>query len=264
MKMDAQGLVVSEKSVGENDRLVTILTREKGILRAFVRQSRRSGGGKVSAARLFTYSRFTIFEGRDSYIIDDAQPIEVFFDLRKDIGRLSLAQYFCELAASLAPQDAEAGDFLRLLLNAMYFLCKGTRTNASVKSIVEMRMMSLAGYMPDLIYCAECKCYEADLMLFLPRSGKIFCSDCYHPQEHAEPAVSLSRGAMTALRHTIYADFDKLFSFRVSPAAERELAEASERYVLETLQRRFNTLEFYHQMVDLPASPAEQSDVERQ
>lgn len=250
MKIDTQGLVVSEKRVGENDRLVTVLTREKGILRAFVRRTGRAGGGRLSAARLFTYSRFTIFVGRDSYIIDDAQPIEVFFDLRKDIGRLSLAQYFCELSIALAPQDAEAGDFLRLLLNAMYFLCKGTRANAVVKAAVEMRMMSLAGYMPDLVCCADCGRYEADTMLFLPRSGKILCGECYRPQPGGEPAAALGRGAMTALRHTIYADFGKLFAFRVSPSAERELAEASERYVLETLQRKFATLDFYHQIAD--------------
>lgn len=251
MKMDARGLVVSEKRVGEGDRLVTVLTGEKGVLRAFVRQSKRAGGGRLSATRLFTYSRFSIFEGRDSYIIDDAQPIEVFFGLREDIGRLSLAQYFCELAAVLAPQDAEAGDFLRLLLNAMYFLCKGTRTNAVLKAIVEMRMMSLAGYMPDLVCCAECGCYEAETMFLLPRSGKILCGGCYRPQGSGEPALLLHRGAMTALRHTIYADFDKLFSFRVSREAERELSAASEHYVLETLQRGFPTLDFYHQMADV-------------
>jgi DNA repair protein RecO (recombination protein O) len=253
MRMDAEGLVVLEKCVGDSDRLVTVLTRQKGILRAFVRQAGRGGGGRLSATRLFTYSRFTIFEGRDSYIIDDAQPIEVFFDLRKDIGRLSLAQYFCELSASLAPQDSEAGDFLRLMLNAMFFLEKGSRPNAVVKAIVEMRMMSLAGYLPDLVCCSECRCYEADTMFFLPRSGKILCEGCFRPQQSGEPAVALSRGAMTALRHTVYAEFEKLFSFRVSPDAERGLAEAAERYVQETLGRSFNTLDFYHQMVDAPA-----------
>lgn len=250
MKIDARGLVVSEKRTGDNDRLVTILTGEKGILRAFVHQSGRTGGARLSATRLFTYSRFTIFEGRESYIVDDAQPIEVFFDLRKDIGRLSLAQYFCELAAVLAPQDSDAEDFLRLLLNAMYFLCKDTRPSAILKAIVEMRMMSLAGYMPDLVCCAECGCYEADTMYFLPRSGKILCSQCFQPQK--EPVCALSRGAVTALRHTIYSDFDKLFSFRVSSEAERELGTASERYVLETLQRGFSTLNFYKQMQNEP------------
>ena len=247
MKINARGLVVSEKRVGESDRLVTVLTDEKGVLRAFVRQSKQAGGGRLSATRLFTYSRFSIFEGRDSYIIDDAQPIEVFFDLREDIGRLSLAQYFCELAVALAPQGTEAGDYLRLLLNAMYFLCKGSRPNAILKAVVEMRMMSLAGYQPDLVCCAECGCYESETMFFLPRSGKILCGGCYRPQ-NAEPALLLHGGAMTALRHTVYAEFEKLFSFRVSPDSERELAAASEQYVFETLQRGFQTLDFYYQM----------------
>ena len=248
MKIDARGLVVSEKRVGEGDRLVTVLTDVKGILRAFVRQSKKAGGGRLSATRLFTYSRFSIFEGRESYIIDDAQPIEVFFDLRKDIGRLSLAQYFCELAVELAPQGFEAADFLRLLLNAMYFLSEGSRSEAVLKAAVEMRIMSLAGYQPDLVCCSECGCYEAETMYFLPRSGKLLCGNCYRPQA-AEPAFLLHRGAMTALRHTVYSEFQKLFSFRVSSDAEHELTAASEHYVLETLQHGFRTLDFYYQMV---------------
>ena len=249
MKTDARGLVVSEKRVGEGDRLVTVLTGERGILRAFVRQSKRAGAGRLSATRLFTYSRLSIFEGRDSYIIDDAQPIEVFFGLREDIGRLSLAQYFCELAVNLAPQDSEAELFLRLLLNAMYFLCKGTRAHDVLKPAVEMRMTSLAGYQPDLVCCSECGCYEAETMMFLPRSGRIVCADCFRSQP-GEPAASLHAGAMTALRHTVYAEFQKLFAFRVSGDAAKELAAASEKYVLETLQHRLATLDFYHQMAE--------------
>lgn len=249
MKTDARGLVVSEKRVGEGDRLVTVLTGERGILRAFVRQSKRAGSGRLSATRLFTYSRFSIFEGRDSYIIDDAQPLEVFFGLREDIGRLSLAQYFCELSVALAPQDSEAELFLRLLLNGMYFLSKDMRPETVLKAAVEMRMMSLAGYMPNLVCCAECGCYESETMYFLPRSGRILCSECSGTQQ-PEPLFLLHPGAMTALRHTVYADFDKLFSFRISEEAAKELSAASERYVLETLQRGFATLDFYHQMAD--------------
>jgi DNA repair protein RecO (recombination protein O) len=79
MRTDAEGLVIMEKCVGDSDRLITILTRQKGVLRAFVQRPGRARSGRLSATRLFSYSRFTIFEGRDKYIIDEAQPIEVFF-----------------------------------------------------------------------------------------------------------------------------------------------------------------------------------------
>lgn len=257
MRIETEGLVIREKSVGESDRLVTVLTQQEGVLRAFAQQANRLKSSKLSATQLFGYSRFSIFKGREKYIIDDAQPIEVFFDLRRDMERLSLAQYFCELAAALAPQEAEAGDFLRLMLNALHFLCAGSRPNRLVKAAVEMRMLSLAGYMPDLVCCAGCARYEAETMFFLPRSGVLFCGDCLKPSE--EPAVPLGRGALTGLRHTVYADFEKLFFFRLPPAGLAELARASEQYVFSTLQRGFPTLDFYHQIAQNGAGATEET-----
>ena len=245
MQIETNGLVILEKSVGESDRLVTVLTRQEGVLRAFAQQAKKVKSSKLCATQLLSYSRFTIYKGRDKYIINEAQPIEVFFDLRRDMERLSLAQYFCELAGALAPQETEAGDFLRLMLNALHFLSKGTKPNLLLKAIVEMRMLSLAGYMPNLICCAGCSCYEADEMFFLPRSGVIYCGDCPRP---SGPATKLSRGALTGLRHTIYAEFEKLFSFNLSPQGLQELSLASEQYMITTLQRSFNTLDFYHQI----------------
>lgn len=244
MQINTDGLVIREHNVGESDRLVTVLTREEGIVRAFAQQAKRIKNAKASSTQLLCYSRFSIYKGRDKYIIDDAHPIEVFFDLRKDIERLSLAQYFCELAGVLAPEETEAGDFLRLMLNALHFLSKGLRPGLLLKAVVEMRMLALAGYMPDLICCAECACYEADVMFFLPRSGRIFCGDCYHSD--GEPAIPLGRGVLTALRHTIYAEFDKLFSFQLPAEGLEQLARASEAYTLCRLERGFTTLDFYH------------------
>lgn len=247
MRIDTEGLVIREKSVGESDRLITILTRKQGILRAFARQANNIRNGKLSATQLFSYSRFTIFVGRDTYMVDDAQPVQVFFELRKDMERLALAQYFCELAGVLAPEGEDAEEFLRLTLNALHFLCKGSRSPRVLKATVEMRMLSLAGYMPDLVCCEGCGCYEADVMYFSPRGGKIRCGACGVP-DGAGPCSVLGRGALTGMRHIVYADFEKLFSFSLSPESTKELSEAAERYTLCTLGRGFNTLDFYHEM----------------
>ena len=244
MQVNTEGLILMERSVGESDRLVTALTRHEGIVRAFARQAKKLRDSKLSATQLLCYSRLNLYKGRDKYIINDAQPIEVFFDLRRDMERLSLAQYFCELAIALAPEETEAGDFLRLLLNALHFLAKGLRPGPILKAVVEMRMLSLAGYMPDLVCCRGCACYEADCMYFLPQSGILECADCRAPGPEA--AIPLGRGVLTALRHTIYADFDKLFSFQLSGEGQKQLAAASEAYLLHTVQRRFATLDFYH------------------
>ena len=59
---------------------------------------RDSNSRRHAATQLLSYSQFQIYKGKDKYIINDAQPEHVFFGLRSDIERLSLAQYFCELA----------------------------------------------------------------------------------------------------------------------------------------------------------------------
>ena len=177
----------------------------------------------ASSTQLLCYSRLSIYEGREKYIIDEAEPIEVFFSLRTDFEKLSLAQYFCELALALAPEKWRRGTFLRLVLNALYFLGKGKLPAAQIKAIVEMRMLSLAGFMPDLVCCAQCGAYEADQMYFMVKQGSLYCGSCY-PQ-FAPGGVLMNRGVTTALRHTIYADFNKVFSFTLSSQGFGSLGE---------------------------------------
>lgn len=249
MQINTEGLVLNETNVGETDRLVTVLTKKEGVLRAFAKQANRTSGSKLAATRLFCYSRLSVYKGRDKYIIDDAMPIEVFFELRKNLEGLTLAQYFCELSISLAPREAPADDFLRLLLNAFYFLCKGSRSPMLLKAVVEMRMLSLTGYMPNLVACEECGCYEAEEMFFYPRNGTLLCGECCRESRKGEMGIPLSRGVLTAMRHIIYVDFEKLFSFSLPDEGLKQLAQVSEQYLLATLGHSFQTLDFYHQMV---------------
>lgn len=247
MQIKTQGLIIREQTVGESDRLITVLTRDEGVVRAFARRAKNLKDSRNSATGLLCYSRLNLHKGRDYYIVGDAFPIEVFFGLREDIVRLALAQYFCGLAAEMVPEGAESGEYLRLVLNALHFLSKGTRQPELLKPIVEMRMMSLSGYMPDLVCCQNCGAYEAQRMYFKIGRGVIYCKDCF--LNNGDPWVELSPGALTAMRHIIYSDFEKIFSFSTSPGALRELTEAAEAYSVSVLQKRLKTLDFYHSLL---------------
>lgn len=247
MQINTDGLVIGEKIVGESDRLVTVLTRKEGLVRAFAPQAKNLKNSKVASTQLLCYSQFSIYKGKNKYIINDAQVKELFFDLRRNIESLSLAQYFCELAGILAPEETEAGDFLRLILNCLYFLAKGTKQPLLLKSVLEMRMLALAGYMPNLIACDNCNVYESNPMYFLPGKSILVCQDCIG--RYRELSIALEPGVLIALRHTIYAEFQRLFSFTLSQAGLLQLSKVTETYVLHTIGRRLQTLEFYHQMV---------------
>lgn len=127
MRISTDGLILREQNIGEQNRLVTVLTRSHGVVRAFVRNCRSLKSPKGAATRLLCYSRLVIFAGRDTYTIDEAQSEEMFIPLRNDVVNMSLAQYFCELALHFVPENLPAGDYLRLLLNALYLLSRGKR-----------------------------------------------------------------------------------------------------------------------------------------
>ena len=245
MQIKTDGLIIRELNVGEADRIVTILTREKGVVRASARGARSVKSRISPATQLLSHSGFTLFQGREKYIIDEAEPLHIFMGVRQDLDKLALAQYIAELTGALAPQEAEAEIYLRLALNALYLIETGKRPLGLIKAACEMRLLTIAGYMPDLVACRECGAYEADVMYLKPRKASLICAACSPETPEGDP---LSRGALAALRHTVYADFERLFAFSLPEAALAQLALASERYLLYSLGRSFTTLDFYNSL----------------
>ena len=124
MKFQTQGLIIKEQNIGEQDKLVFALTKSNGIIKAFVRGAKNLKNQKCASTSLLSYSRFTIYKGRDSYIIGDAQTIRIFSKLRSDMRKMCLAQYFCELALTICPREQKSDAFLSLILNSLYLLAR--------------------------------------------------------------------------------------------------------------------------------------------
>lgn len=242
MLIQTKAIVIKENNVGETDRLVTLLTEKAGVIRAFARGARSVKSKALSATRLFCYSQMSIWASSDKYVIREAEPKEVFFGLRNDISKIALAQYFAQLLIELAPSEENADDYLKLILNCLHFLEKGAKPAAQLKSIFELRLLSMAGYMPALEACAKCGTFESKQMYFVPRTGELFCDNCHIG------GVPLSISVVSAMRYIIYSDFKKVFSFELTDDALKELEKISESFLLEQTDKKFTTLDFYKLM----------------
>ena len=247
MKLQTNGLIIKEQNYGENDKLVWVLTGSHGVLRAFAKGAKSIKSAKCAPTSLLSYSRLTFYKSRETYIIGDAQSLRIFSKLRSDVSKMCLAQYFCELALTICPQEQPAEPFLSLVLNSLYLLSEGKRGAQLIKPCLEIRLACLAGYMPDLLMCRSCGAYSAPQMVFLPRSGRLECSSCHDAK--GDGAVTLSEAALTALRHTVYADDKKLFSFSLSDDGLEQLNRATEAYLHFRFEKDFKTLSFYKAII---------------
>lgn len=241
------GIVLKERSVGEQDKFIDILTKEHGMLEISVKGAKKINGKNSSSTQLFAYSRFCIQQRKNKFYLNSAEPIHIFYDLRASISVIALASYFADvLRFSCTEEYSGNGDVMRLFLNCLYYLEKNLRSEAQMKSIFELRLMSEIGYMPDIVGCRECGVYETDDLFFDISNGGFICCNCFKEEaESISNYLKIKLPVLNAVRHIVLADFDRLFNFKLSDSAQAALTQLSENYLISHMERNFSTLNFY-------------------
>lgn len=241
-RFTTEALVIKEMNVGENDRLVTLFSKEHGIIKAFASGAKGIKSKKGAATSILTYGSFTIKNKNGSLRIYEATPIRMFFGAGDDIVVLTLAQYFCELGFNFAVNGANNTEFLRLILNSLHFLTVEKRYPPLIKAITELRTASISGYAPNLIACDNCGKFEDDIMYFDTEQAIITCSEC--PRENN--TIPIDRTMLSAMRHIVYSDFNKLYSFEIPNDRANLLSDLTSAYLVAQTDYRFKTLDFYN------------------
>lgn len=244
MTFNTDAIVLRIVRTGESDRLITFLTRDRGILKAFAKAADRPKNKLHMFTNMFCYGNFTFYEGAKALKITECDLNETFFGLQKDIEALALAQYFNELIIETAPVETEADEFLRLLLNSLYFLANEKIDKKLLKSIFEMRIACISGYMPSLVACKECGEFETDPMYFNEHTGELFCNNCNPTGSKRYPLEVIS-----AMRHIVFSELNRLYTLSVSENNIGFLTQASENYLLNLVQKKFKSLDFYKTII---------------
>lgn len=244
MQTATDALVLRERKLDEQDRLLTLLSAEQGIITAYDKGAGRMKGSMAGATELLCYSHFVLFQNRERCFADRAEANTLFFGIRGNLEKLTLATYFAQLCCELIPENEPAAEELRLMLNTLYYLEQGKLPPLQLKAILELRLLTLTGYMPDLIACRECGGLPEDgAVLFDPMGGSVCCPAC--APQGAVGLIPLPPGVFAAMRHIIYCDFEKLFGFKLGEESLPLLADAVERYLLCQVERILPALNFY-------------------
>ena len=107
--------------------------------------------------------------------------------------------------------------------------------------------MTLAGFLPGLVACADCVKYEGGAVCFDAATGLLFCAECAAKRGLA---ANLDAAALAAMRHITYSEDEKLFGFSIGPESLARLGSVVEQYVRYCVDKPFKTLEFYHSVLE--------------
>ena len=208
--------------LAEADRIVTLLTREHGRVRAVAKGVRRTTSRFGSRLEPFTHVDLMLAEGRSLDTVTQAETLSSFATtLGNDYERYTAGTVMLETAERLASEEKQPSvqQFL-LLVGGLRAMAAGEHRPTQVLDSYLLRSLSVAGYAPSFEHCAHCGALppgEGPHRWFNPSMGGVLCTTCRVPGS-ASPAAE----TITLLGALLAGDWPV-----VEAATSRQLTEAS-------------------------------------
>ena len=241
------GLVLQATPVGEYDRRVVILTKERGKIAAFARGARRPNSALMGVTSPFSFGEFTVYEGRTSYTLVSASISNYFQELRMDVEGAYYGFYFMELANYYAREANDETQFLKLLYQTLRALVNPHIPNRLIRYIYELKTVSINGEGPQVFQCVGCGDRERP-MVFSVRRGGLLCDRC---RRDVSDGMVLNPSTIYTLQYIVGTPVEKLYTFTVSDEVLRELGKVTGRYLETYVGKRFKSLEILEQLTKL-------------
>ena len=232
-----EAVVLRTHKLGEADRIITLLTRHHGLVRAVAKGVRRTTSKFGSRLEPFTHVDLQLAEGRKLDVITQADTITPFSAvLGADYERYTSGTVMLETADRLVAEEREPSvkQFL-LLVGGLRAMASGERRPPQVLDSYLLRSLAVAGYAPSFEHCARCG-VEGPHRWFNPSMGGMLCTTCRAPGS-ASPAPA-TVGVLGAL---LAGDWPV-----VEAADPRSLKEASTlvaAYLAWHLERELRSME---------------------
>lgn len=202
------GMILKQAPIGEYDRRICLLTKERGKISAFVRGARKPGNRLAAVSSPFSFGVFKLYEGKNSYTVSEADIQNYFEALRTDYVGAYYGMYFAEVADYYTRENNDEREMLKLLYQSLRALCAESLPNPLVKCIFELKAVAVNGEFPGA-----------------PGDRKLEESTLYALQYIAESSI------------------EKLYTFTVTGQVLKELQEIAEEYRKRFMDRKFNSLE---------------------
>lgn len=231
-----EAVVLRTHSLAEADRIITLLTREHGVVRAVARGVRRTSSKFGSRLEPFTHVDLQLAVGRNLDTVTQAVTRAPFGNvIAADYDLYTAASVMLETAERLVSEEREPSvqQYL-LLVGALRAMVAGEHRAGDVLDSFLLRSMSVAGYAPSCWACASCG-LEGPHGAFNPGAGGALCARCRVPGS-ASPAA----GTMVHLGALLAGDWPTVAG--VEPRCRREARGLVSAYVAWHLERGLRSM----------------------
>lgn len=236
-----QGIVLKYTNLGEADKILTILTRNKGKIRAVAKGCRKPKSSLLASSELFAFSEFVLYKGSNLYHITQGETRETFYNLRNDLLKLSYAVFFVEMADAVSEEELSSERLFVLLAKALYYLAEGEIPVGIINQAYQLKLMDISGYRPSLQRCVHCGKTDLQEYKFDIEMGGVICDQC---ENFGKKVIRISSGALETIRTLLNTEISRLNTLKIDNTIFNEIDRLIKRFVEAHLDKHFKSLDF--------------------
>jgi len=226
-----EAIVLKTIKLGEADRIVTLMTRGNGKVRAVAKGIRKTKSRFGARLEPFTRAELVIYKGRNLDTITSADILTSFDEIRSDYQRLRSGAALVDVVEKITPDRERAFPIYALLIGGLNALAEG-RPNVVPSFLV--KLLSITGYHPQLDSCAACGDH-AVLGAFSPSAGGAICESCWH---EAGDSIRMGSDEIALMSRLLRSDFGQPGDLHSTLAMTQALRSYAEYH----LERQIKTL----------------------
>ncbi len=236
-----KGIILLESNMGDFDKMVSVLTPNLGKIGCAAKGARKPKSPLLAGTQFLSFSDLVIYNGVNSYNINSCEPIEVFYNIRTDLDKLTYAAFITRMVSDVTDENQYTYNILQLLLNTLYMISETDVDKDFILSVFELRLMVLLGFAPNLGKCVLCG-DKNDIGYFSMSHSGFLCNPCGRTDKSA---IKISLDTFNALKYICSAPAKKIFSFNVSEESKKELKLISSLYLNKNLEKEYKLEKLY-------------------
>lgn len=163
----------------ENDKILTLLTAERGRITAGIKGVRKAGAKLKFAAQPFCFAEYILAERGGRYTVTQASECESFYELRCDVNKFYAACTVCEAAIALTAEGDNAEGVFADCICALRDMCSQDESLCLINFLLSA--LERGGYKISLNkFCPVCgeSLIGGDKLRFNMEEGVFACWDC--------------------------------------------------------------------------------------
>lgn len=234
-----RGVVLRTYKLGEADRIVVVMTREHGKVRAVAKGVRKTKSKIGARLEPMAHVELLLHRGRELDVVNQVETVDSAPSLHEDLDRMTQAMAVLEAVDLVSPDREPSRALYDMLVGALRSLV--AHPSPMLVAGFYLKLLALEGVGPEVISCVGCGSADGIVSFDIARGG-VQCASC-------RSGIAIDDGVLELMRDVLGGRLARALAVMESPAT-RAVTSLAARLMEQHLERRLRSISMFGYLGD--------------